>query len=230
MNKLYLILTTSFLSFNSTYSLLSHDNQLQKDEEAQVFHILEQFLQPTKPLKISYLGSEHETLSASTIIVTQAIKKVLKQIDPVFTDQCLSKISLGNSKMIPGKAVKVSLFYRLDKQKSFYTGMDIYVKEHDSSKTQKVINALKIFNSPATAVKVDHRYAGKYADEYGGYNQAGSAIRFKIQVRFKTLLPHLMVSPKSITFNHVQLKPGSLVSLIASYRGKSTAILVKLTG
>ena len=30
MNKLYLILTASFLSFNSTYSLLSHHNQLQK--------------------------------------------------------------------------------------------------------------------------------------------------------------------------------------------------------
>ena len=30
MNKLYLILTASFLSFNSTYSLLQHHNQLQK--------------------------------------------------------------------------------------------------------------------------------------------------------------------------------------------------------
>ena len=30
MNKLYLVLTASFLSFNSTYSLLSHHNQLQK--------------------------------------------------------------------------------------------------------------------------------------------------------------------------------------------------------
>ena len=120
MNRLYLILTASLLSFNSAYLLLSNNIQTQQDEETQVFDVLEQFLQPTNPLKISYLGTKYETYSAKTKVVTQAVKKVLKKANPVFTDQCLSKISLGDTNMMPGKSVKVSLLYRLDQQKSFY--------------------------------------------------------------------------------------------------------------
>ena len=96
----------------------------------QVFNVLKQFSQPTKPLNIGYLGSEHETDSAKTEVVTQAVKQALKKVDPVFTDQCLSKISLGDTNMIPGKAVKVSLFYRPNKIKSFYEKINIYIREN----------------------------------------------------------------------------------------------------
>ena len=103
-----------------------------------------------------------------------------------------------------------------------------YVKELDSYPTQKVINALKQFNTPATAVKIDLRYAGKYADEYGGYNRAGSAIRFYLAVHLASVLPNLKVW--GITFNHVQLKQNTPVSVTASYGGKSIAIFVKVIG
>ena len=98
----------------------------------QVFNALKQFSQPIKPLNIGYLGSEHETYSAETKVVTQAVKQVLKKLNPVFTDQCLSKISLGDINMIPGKSVKVLLLYHLDQQKSFYRGIDIYIHENSS--------------------------------------------------------------------------------------------------
>ena len=98
----------------------------------QVFNVLKQFSQPAKPLNIGYLGSEHETYSAETKVVTQAVKQVLKKLNPVFTDQCLSKISLSDTNMIPGKSVKVSLFYCLDQQKMFYRGIAIYIHENSS--------------------------------------------------------------------------------------------------
>ena len=130
MIKFYLILTTLLLSSSSISELIPKHIKLQKDEETQVFDVLEQFLTPRKPLNIGYLGSEHETLSTKTTVVTQAIKQVLKKIDPVFTDQCLSKISLGATKMIPGKPVKVPIFYHSKKKENYYVKIDIYIKEH----------------------------------------------------------------------------------------------------
>ena len=130
MIKFYLILTTLLLSSSSISELIPKHIKLQKDEETQVFDVLEQFLTPRKPLNIGYLGSEHKTLSTKTTIVTQAIKQVLKKIDPVFTDQCLSKISLGATKMIPGKPVKVPIFYHSKKKENYYVKVDIYIKEH----------------------------------------------------------------------------------------------------
>ena len=130
MIKFYLILTTLLLSSSSISELIPKHIKLQKDEGTQVFDVLEQFLTPRKPLNIGYLGSEHETLSTKTTIVTQAIKQVLKKIDPVFTDQCLSKISLGATKMIPGKPVKVPIFYHSKKKENYYVKVDIYIKEH----------------------------------------------------------------------------------------------------
>ena len=130
MVKFYLILTTLLLSSSSISELIPQHIKPEKDEETQVFNVLEQFLQPTKPLNIGYLGSEHETLSTKTTVVTQAVKQALKKIDPIFTDQCLSKISLGDTNMMPGKSVKVPLFYHPKKKESYYVKINIYVKEH----------------------------------------------------------------------------------------------------
>ena len=130
MVKFYLIITTLLLSSSSISELIPQHIKLQKDESDKVFNILKQFTQPKKPLNIGYLGSEHETSSAKNRVVTQAVKQVLKKVNPIFTDQCLSKISLGDTNIIPGKSVKVLLFYRLDKQKGFYTSIDIYIREH----------------------------------------------------------------------------------------------------
>ena len=126
----FCLLTTLLFCSTNVYRLIPQHIPLQKDESDKVFNVLEQFLQPTKPLNIGYLGSEHETLSTKTTIVTQAIKQVLKKIDPVFTDQCLSKISLGTAKMMPGKSVKVPIFYHPKKKESYYVKIDIYIKEH----------------------------------------------------------------------------------------------------
>ena len=126
----FCLLTTLLFFSTNVYRLIPQHIPLQKDESDKVFNVLEQFLQPTKPLNIGYLGSEHETLSTKTTIVTQAIKQVLKKIDPVFTDQCLSKISLGDTNMIPGIAVKVPLFYHLKNYGGSYEEIDIYIKEN----------------------------------------------------------------------------------------------------
>ena len=130
MVKFYLILTIPLLSSSSISELIPQHIKPQKDEETEVFNVLEQFLMPKKPLNIGYLGSEHETSSAETKIVTQAVKQALKKVNPVFTDECLSKISLGDTNMIPGIAVKVPLFYHLKNYGGSYEEIDIYIKEN----------------------------------------------------------------------------------------------------
>ena len=117
------------VTVGATYQKITKQIYVQEASN-QVFSVLKQFSQATNPLNINYLGSAHETLSAKTTVVTQAVKQVLKKIDPVFTDQCLSNISLGNTKIMPGKPVKVTVFYHLN---HYDDQMDIYIKEHLSS-------------------------------------------------------------------------------------------------
>ena len=146
MKKLYLVLNISvaLLSSNTTllYKYLPKHIQIKKEESSKVFNILEQFLTPRKPLNINYLGPEHEKLSAKTSIVTQVIKQALKKVDPIFTDKCLSKISLGDTSMIPGKSVKVPLFYHLEHYEGSYIKMDIYIKEHADASQQTTVKKI----------------------------------------------------------------------------------------
>ena len=146
MKKLYLVLNISVALLSSNTTLLQKyllkDDKIPKDESSKVFNILEQFLTPRKPLNINYLGPEHEKMSAKTNIVTQAVKQVLKKIDPVFTDKCLSKISLGNTNMIPGKPVKVPLFYHLEHYEGSYIKIDIYIKEHLDASQQTTVKKI----------------------------------------------------------------------------------------
>ena len=125
----FCLLTTFLFCSTSVYELITQHITL-KDESDKVFNVLEQFLTPKKPLNIGYLGPENETLSTKTTIVTKAVKQVLKKVNPIFTDECLSKISLGKTNMMPGKSVKVPFFYHLEKYEDSYVEMDIYIKEH----------------------------------------------------------------------------------------------------
>ena len=112
------------------------------------------------PIKIPYHQANPQIRVKDPAILPK-IKSQMQSRDPIFKDKLLSNITFSDTLLKPNTAIAVQATYGAD-------SVTIYVKEHDSSKVQKVINALKTFNSPATAVKIDPRYAGKYADEYGG--------------------------------------------------------------
>ena len=126
------LLTALLFNSSSAFELIQPHKQLQKDESSRVFNILKQFITLKQPLNIGYLGSEHETLSTKTTVVTQAVKQSLKKIDSIFTDQCLNKISLGDTNMILGGPVKVPLFYRFKNYEGSYVKIDIYIRERQS--------------------------------------------------------------------------------------------------
>ena len=126
------LLTALLFNSSSAFELIQPHKQLQKDESSRVFNILKQFITLKQPLNIGYLGSEHETLSTKTTVVTQAVKQSLKKIDSIFTDQCLNKISLGDTNMILGEPVKVPLFYRFKNYEGSYVKIDIYIRERQS--------------------------------------------------------------------------------------------------
>ena len=156
-----------------------------------VYDALKRFNQ-AHPIKIPYNQKNPKILANDPAIILK-INSQMKLKNPIFTDELLSKITFSATPLKSNTTVPVQATYSND-------SVTIYVKENDSSQTQKVIDALKRFNTPASAVKIDPRYA----DEYWGYDRAGSAIRFYIAVQLASVLPHLKVW--GITFNHVQLK------------------------
>ena len=171
------------------------------------------------PIVIPF-NEKNPTALASNPAVTTAIKSQMKKRNPIFSDPVLAEISFSKTPLEPNTAVLVQANY--DKQETAF-----YVQEQDGSEAQKVINALKQFNNPDTAVQIGAEYDGKHADEYGSfpkYNKAGDAIRRYILFSSKITLREL----PSITFNHALLMQEHPVSVIASYKAKSTPILVKL--
>ena len=159
------------------------------------------------------------TALASNPAVTTAIKSQMKKRDPIFTDPVLAEITFSKTPLQPGTAVLVQANY--DKQETPF-----YVQEQEGSEAQKVINALKQFNNPATDVQIGAEYDRKHADEYstlGVVTKAGDAIR-------NYIADHGIDVAKvhDITFNHALLMQEHPVSVIASYKAKSTPILVKL--
>ena len=159
------------------------------------------------------------TALASNPAVTTAIKSQMKKRDPIFTDPVLAEITFSKTPLQPGTAVLVQANY--DKQETPF-----YVQEQEGSEAQKVINALKQFNNPDTDVQIGAEYDRKHADEYstlGVVTKAGDAIR-------NYIADHGIDVAKvhDITFNHALLMQEHPVSVIASYKAKSTPILVKL--
>ena len=164
-------------------------------------------------------NEKNPTALASNPAVTTAIKSQMKKRDPIFTDPVLAEITFSKTPLQPGTAVLVQANY--DKQETPF-----YVQEQEGSEAQKVINALKQFNNPATDVQIGAEYDRKHADEYsilGFVTKAGDAIRNYIaDYGIDVAKVH------DITFNHALLMQEHPVSVIASYKGKSTPILVKL--
>ena len=164
-------------------------------------------------------NEKNPTALASNPKVTTAIKSQMKKRDPIFTDPVLAEITFSKTPLQPGTAVLVQANY--DKQETPF-----YVQEQEGSEAQKVINALKQFNNPATAVQIGAEYNGKFANEYslsGILPKAGDAIRNYIADHGID-----MAKVHDITFNHVLLMQEHPVSVIATYKEKSTPILVKL--
>ena len=170
------------------------------------------------PIVISY-NKTNPTAPASDSAFAPLIKARMKLNNPVvFTDKVLKQITFSNTHLNPGSLVKVSATY-LKKT------TPIYVKE--SISTEKVISALKKFNTSATAVKIYAEYNGKYADEFAvakGEQKAGDAIRDYLSGHDEQISPFIKTK---ISFNHVLLKR-SPVSVTASYRGESVKILVQI--
>ena len=164
-------------------------------------------------------NEKNPTALASNPAVTNAIKSQMKKRDHIFTDPVLAEITFSKTPLQPGTAVLVQANY--DKQETPF-----YVQEQEGSEAQKVINALKQFNNPATDVQIGAEYDRKHADEYsilGIFTKAGDAIR-------NYIADHGIDVAKvhDITFNHALLMQEHPVSVIASYKAKSTPILVKL--
>ena len=164
-------------------------------------------------------NEKNPTALASNPAVTTAIKSQMKKRDPIFTDPVLAEITFSKTPLQPGTAVLVQANY--DKQETPF-----YVQEQEGSEAQKVINTLKQFNNPATAVQIGAEYDRKHADEYsilGLVTKAGNAIR-------NYIADHGIDIAKvhDITFNHALLMQEHPVSVTASYKAKSTPILVKL--
>ena len=164
-------------------------------------------------------NEKNPTALASNPAVTTAIKSQMKKRDPIFTDPVLAEITFSKTPLQPGTAVLVQANY--DKQETPF-----YVQEQEGSEAQKVINTLKQFNNPATAVQIGAEYDRKHADEYsivGLVTKAGDAIR-------NYIADHGIDIAKvhDITFNHALLMQEHPVSVTASYKAKSTPILVKL--
>ena len=160
------------VAVGATYQKITKQIYVQEASN-QVFSVLKQFSQATSSLNINYLGPAHETLSAKTTIVTQAVKQALKKVNPIFTDQCLSNISLGNTKIMPGKPVKVTVVYHLN---HYDDQMDIYIKEHLSSLKEtaydiankiqlgvhlKKFCSQKMMNNPAVAENIRQVIVGQ---------------------------------------------------------------------
>ena len=188
-----------------------------KETKNLIYEALAKF-DTTTPIAIAY-NHKTPTALASNPAVTTAIKSQMKKRDPIFTDPVLAEITFSKTPLQPGTAVLVQANY--DKQETPF-----YVQEQEGSEAQKVINALKQFNNPATDVQIGAEYDRKHADEYstlGVVTKAGDAIR-------NYIADHGIDVAKvhDITFNHALLMQEHPVSVIASYKAKSTPILVKL--
>ena len=189
------------------------------DTTKKIYDALKDFNQKN-PIEIPFYQKNPET-PASDPAITKLIGDQLKLKNPtIFTTEVVAEITFSNTPLQPNTAVLVQATYEKK-------ATPIYVKEADSSEAQDVINDLQKFNTTATAVEIDAKYAGKYADDYGIFlfNKAGDAIREYIIVNSSEIETEQAFK---ITFDHVQLKKDTPVTVKAIYKGKSTEILVKL--
>ena len=154
---------------------------------------------------------------ASDAVVAPKIKTAMKSRNPIFTGAVLKKITFSNTPLQLNTPVPVQATYKEQ-------ATSIYIKEQNDPKIQKVINDLKTLNTPDTAVEIPAKYDGKYADDYGWF-RAGSIIRFVLMWKLQSIT---LSNFREINFNHVQLKQGDPITVIATYKKQSTDILVKL--
>ena len=188
-----------------------------KNADQGVYDALASFDQ-NSPIEIPY-NQANPKAPASDSVVAPKIKTAMKSRNPIFTDALAAEITFSSTSLQVNTAVKIEASYKKKET-------TIYVKENDQSEAQKVINVLKTFNSPDNPVVIDAKYDGKYPDECPlGGDKACNAIRKYI--RESSTITALQ-SP-FIEFNHVLLKKKDTpVTVTASYKGKSTEILVKL--
>ena len=190
-----------------------------KDDTTTKVHDALKKLDQKHPLEIPY-NQKNPKAPASDPAVAKVIRDQLKSKNPtIFTSTVVAEITFSKTPLKENTAVQVQATY---KEKA----TPIYVKENDQSEAQKVINILKTFNSPDNAVVIDAKYAGKYADEYssGVLAKAGDAIRGYILKSSKITFRECVI----INFSHTLLKKDTSVTVTATYKGKSTDILVKL--
>ena len=204
----------STVQVNATYQEHKVPISVKESENLQpVYDALASFDQ-NKPIEIPY-NQKNPTAPANNPAVTKVIRDQLKSKNPtIFTSTVVAEITFSNTPLKENTAVQVQATY---KEKA----TPIYVKEAKNP-DQGVYDALAYFTKKNPLLVI---YQEKYKTSLASSTELTGQLRLTLGYKRPDIFTETLVS--QITFGDEPLKPGTVVEVSATYRGKKTIIRVK---